>query len=82
MNLNQGIFVFGKRKIIIVPFPFVVLFEIHLKNKNKIQVNLYFDNSVPITEGLHAYPFDQERPCLCILSEHFCTDVLYCKIIY
>lgn len=47
-----------------------------------MQLNLYFSNSVPITEGLHAYPFDQERPCLCILSEHFCTDVLYCKIIY
>lgn len=49
----------------------------------KNQVNLYFCSHVPIAEGLHAYaPFDQERPCLCILSEHFCTDVLYCKIIY
>lgn len=28
-------------------------------------------NFIPVTEGLRVYPFDQERPCLCILSEHF-----------
>lgn len=39
-------------------------------------------NSISVYPEQVYMHIDQERPYLCILSEYFCTDVLYCKIIY
>lgn len=41
--------------------------------------------SVPVYPLQKVYMLlllNQERPCLCSLSEYFCTDVLHFKVIY
>ena len=54
VNLNQVWLFLYLANIVIVPF---LILYIH---KRKIQLHLYFNDNVPVSEGLHAYPFDHE----------------------